>query len=195
MSRRKKERQKQKEDTARPEAGSYQEESDKKAAVKQLQEQIANLECENQELLKKLQRVSADYANFQKRAPKQISDTIAYEKEKLIKSLLPAIDNFEHTIAKGHSTQTTDALLKGVRIVYDQLLDILNSAGVEQIHAMGECFNPSLHQAILRKNVAESRDNEVLEEFQTGYKLNGRVIRPSQVIVGHWPKANRAGEQ
>ncbi|MFZ2148064.1 MAG: nucleotide exchange factor GrpE [Sedimentisphaerales bacterium] len=129
------------------------------------------------------QRVSADYANFQKRAPKQIADTINYEKEMIIKTLLPALDNFEHTLQNAHSAENADVLVKGIRIIYDQMLDILKSHGIEQIKAPGEKFDPAMHEAIMQKTEPEKEDNIVLEEFRKGYKLNGRVIRPSKVVV------------
>jgi len=134
-------------------------------------------------LFAQYQRVSADYANFQKRVPKQIADTICYEKEKIIKTLLPALDNFEHTLQNTDSVENADVFVKGVRIIYDQMLDILKSHGVEQIKAPGEIFDPALHEAMMQKTEPEKEDNIVLEEFQKGYKLNGRVIRPSKVIV------------
>jgi molecular chaperone GrpE len=134
-------------------------------------------------LHEKLLRVSADYANFQKRVPKQISDTIFYEKEMIIKSLLPVLDNFEHTLKNAQSTKNMEDFVKGVRIIYDQMLNILQSHGIEQIQALGEKFDPSLHEAMLQKAEPKQEDNLVLEEFQKGYKLNGRVIRPSRVIV------------
>jgi len=148
-----------------------------------LREERDALQNEKNELLGKLQRVSADYANFQKRVPKQISDTLTYEKEKIIKTLLPALDNFEHTFQNAHSAENVDALIKGVRIIYDQMLDILKSHGVEQIKALGEYFDPSQHEAVMQRSEPDKQDNTVLEEFQKGYKLNDRVIRPTKVVV------------
>jgi len=129
------------------------------------------------------QRVSADYINFQKRVPKQISDTITYEKEMIIKSLLPTLDNFARTLQNAHNSENTEAIIKGVQIIYNQMLDTLKSHGVEQIKALGEKFDPALHEAVLQKTESEKQDGIVLEESQKGYKLNGRVIRPSRVIV------------
>ncbi|MHC4580721.1 MAG: nucleotide exchange factor GrpE [Planctomycetota bacterium] len=149
----------------------------------ELRETIESLREEKDELLGKLQRVSADYANYQKRVPKQIADTIGYEKELIIKKLLPVVDNFEHTLQNAHSAEDLDVLVKGVRIVYDQLLDVLKSQNVEQIEAMGQTFDPALHEAMTQRAEPEAENNAVLEEFQKGYKLNGRVIRPSKVIV------------
>lgn len=148
-----------------------------------LREERDALQNEKDELLGKLQRVSADYANFQKRVPKQISDTLAYEKEKIIKTLLPALDNFEHMLNNAHSAENVDALIKGVRIIYDQMLDILKSHGVEQIKALGKHFDPSQHEAVMQRSEPDKEDNTVLEEFQKGYKLNDRVIRPTKVVV------------
>ena len=141
------------------------------------------------------QRVSADYANYQKRAPKQIADTIAYEKETIIKTLLPALDNFEHTLQKADSTKDIEVFVKGIQIIYEQMLDILKSHGVEQIKAMGEKFDPALHQAMMQRGEPEQEEDTVLEDFQKGYKLNGRVIRPSKVIVNKLPSEQSAVPQ
>jgi len=134
-------------------------------------------------LKEKFMRISADYANFQKRIPKQINDTIEYEKEKLIKSLLPVLDNFEHTLQNASSADDKDTFIKGVRIIYNQLLDILRTHNVEQIKAEGQRFDPSIHHALMQKTEEDKQDNVILEELQKGYMLNGRVIRPSRVIV------------
>ena len=134
-------------------------------------------------LLEKLQRLSADYSNFQKRVPKQIADTLAYEHEKVIRTLLPALDNFELTLKNAESAENAQAIIKGVKIIYDQMLDILKSHGAEQIKALGEKFDPVMHQAMLHQARPEQGENVVLEEFQRGYKLNGRVIRPSRVVI------------
>jgi molecular chaperone GrpE len=162
--------------------------------LKKLRQQLNNLEKEKNELFEKLQRVSADYANFQKRVPKQIADTIAYEREKIIKTLLPALDNFEHTLQNAHSAENADVLVKGIQIVYDQMLNILKSHGIEQIKAVGEKFDPALHEAMMQKAEPDRKENIVLEEFQKGYKLNGRVIRPSKVVVNKL-KVEQAAQQ
>jgi len=148
-----------------------------------LQQNLESLQKEKDELFGKLQRMSADYANFQKRVPKQIADNICYEKEKIIKSLLPALDNFEHTLQNAHSAEDAEVFIKGIQIIHDQMLDIFKSHGVEQIKSPGEKFNPAMHEAMMQKVEPEKEDNIVLEEFQKGYTLNGRVIRPSKVIV------------
>jgi len=155
----------------------------KKDELEKLHRLIDDLQKEKDELFGKLQRVSADYANYQKRAPKQIADTICYEKEKIIKTLLPILDNFEHTLVNAETAENVDVLVKGIKIIYDQMLETLKSHGVEQIKALGEKFDPALHEAMMKKPDPEQEENIVLEEFQKGYKLNGRVIRPTKAII------------
>ncbi len=166
-----------------------------KAELEELRQQLSDLQKERDELFGKLQRVSADYANFQKRAPKQIADTLAYEKENIIKTLLPVLDNFEHTFQNIDSAENVAAVVKGVRIIYDQILDVLKSHGVGQINAQGEKFDPSMHEAMLQKVEPNEPDNIVLEEFRKGYSLNGRVIRPSKVVVNKLPVGETASPE
>lgn len=166
-----------------------------KAQLEELRRQIDELQSQKDELFEKLQRVSADYVNFQKRVPKQIADTIVYEKEKIIKTLLPALDNLDHTLQSSQAAENLDVLIEGIKITYDQMLDILKSHGVEQIKALGEKFDPALHEAMMQKNDTQQEQNVVLEEFQKGYKVNGRVIRPSKVIVNKLPSEPEASQQ
>ena len=169
--------------------------SPKKTELEKLCNRTNELQKEKDELFEKLQRVSADYANFQKRIPKQISDTIGYEKERIIKTLLPTLDNFEHTLQNAHSAENIDVLVNGIQIIYDQMLDILKSHGVEQIKALGEAFDPALHEAMMQRAEPDREENIVLEEFQTGYKLNGRVVRPSKVVVNKLTSEQEAQQQ
>lgn len=160
---------------------------EKRDEIKELRERLEDLQEEKEKLFGKLQRVSADYSNFQKRVPKQIADSLAYEKEAIIKTLLPALDNFEHTLQNARNAENTEAIIKGIEIVYGQLLDSLRSQGVEQINALDTKFDPSMHEAIMQKPDDEKDEGTVLEEFQKGYKLNGRVIRPNKVVVSKQP--------
>lgn len=156
----------------------------------ELKNQIEEILAEKQTLFEKLQRVSADYINYQKRAPKQITDSVAYEKKAIIRSLLPSLDNFNHALAGADTAQGPEALegiIKGLQMVYDHILDALKSHGVEQIEALGKEFDPALHEAMQTRFEEDKPENIVLEEFQKGYTLNGQVLRPSKVIVNKLP--------
>lgn len=156
----------------------------------ELKNQVAELLTEKQVLFEKLQRVSADYINYQKRAPKQIADSVAYEKKVIIRSLLPSLDNFNHALAGADTPQGPEALegiIKGLQMVYDHMLGALKSHGVEQIDALGKDFDPAMHEAMQTRYEEDKPENVILEEFQKGYTLNGLILRPSKVIVNKLP--------
>lgn len=151
--------------------------------LERLQQELEDARKEKDEVFARLQRVSADFANFQKRVPRQIGDSVAYEREKILRSLLPVLDNFERTLQAEASDQNLEAFVKGVEIIRDQMLGVLKSHGVEMIQAVGEQFDPEKHEAMLRKHEPDQLDNVVLEEYQKGYRLDERLLRPSRVVV------------
>lgn len=151
-----------------------------------LRQELESVQKERDELFGRLQRVSADYANFQKRVPKQVNDSVSYEKDRIIRSLLPILDNMDHLL-KAHSSESTDAMVQGVEIIYGHMLDILKSHGVEQMHALGEPFDPSRHEAVMRRTEPGQPPDVVLEEVQKGYRISDRVLRPTRVVVSQAP--------
>ena len=154
--------------------------------VEELETQLHEVTDEKQGLFEQLQRVSADYANFQKRAPKQIADSVAYEKKGILRSLLPSIDNFEHALSHASTANGEEALdniIKGIQLVFDHMLDALKTHGVERIDALGQPFDPNLHEAMMRRSEPDKDDDTVLEVYQAGYMMGEQVLRPSKVIV------------
>lgn len=163
----------------------------KKERLHKLHEQIEKLRAEKDELFAKLQRLSADYMNYQKRSAKQISESIAYEKEMIIKTLLPVLDNFEHTLSGAENMEDIGSLRKGVKIIYDQMLSILKSHGIEQIGSVGQKFDPSCHQAVMQETQADKEDGVILKELVKGYRFGEKVLRPGRVVVNK----KKAGEE
>lgn len=158
--------------------------------IKTLQQEIEKLKMEKQESVDQLQRLGADYANYQKRSVKQIADSVAYEKKSIIRALLPSIDNMEHALTHAVATQgEEDNLVKGMRLVFTHMMDALRAQGVERIEAAGKHFDPNEHEAMMQKFDPAADDNMVLEVYQEGYRMNGQVLRPSKVIVNKLPAA------
>jgi molecular chaperone GrpE len=154
--------------------------------IEKLEKQIEQLTSEKQDLFDQLQRVSADYANFQKRAPKQIADSVAYEKKAVLRSFLPSIDNFEHALSHAstaNSKEGLDNLTKGIQLVFDHMQDALKAHGVKRIDALGQPFDPNLHEAMMQRSEPDKEDDTVLEVYQAGYMIGEQVLRPSKVIV------------
>lgn len=154
--------------------------------VDELEKQLGEIAAEKQQTFEQLQRVSADYANYQKRAPKQIADSVAYEKKAILRSLLPSVDNFEHALSHASTAtgdEAMDNLVKGIQLAFDHMLDALKMHGVKRIEALGQPFDPNLHEAMMRRSDPDKDDNTVLEVYQAGYMMGDQVLRPSKVIV------------
>lgn len=166
--------------------------------VEELQQQAETLAGEKQEVFEQLQRISADYANFQKRTPKQIADSVAYEKKAILRSLLPSLDNLEHALTHaataGGGGESMENIIKGIELVFDHMLDALKSHGVHRIEALGQPFNPNLHEAMMQRTEPDKADNSVLEVYQAGYLMGEQVLRPSKVIVNKLNTPKPVGE-
>ena len=151
--------------------------------IGELDKVIAGVTVEKDELFAKLQRVSADYANYQKRVPKQIADSVSYEKERFVKAMLGSIDNFEHALANSDKADSLESFVKGIQMVHDEIINTLKGQGVGRIESVGRQFDPSHHEALMQKTEDGKANGEILEEYLSGYKLNDRVIRPAKVVV------------
>jgi molecular chaperone GrpE len=173
----------QKQEPQSPPADSELHVEHKKDKAHKLHQQMEKLQTEKDEVFARLQRLSADYQNHQKRTAKQISESIAYEKEVIIKSLLPVLDNLDHTIINIEKLQDSGEVLKGIKIVYDQFLTVLKNHGVEQIITVGAKFDPAYHQAVMQKTEPDKEEMIVLEELRKGYRLGDKILRPAFVVV------------
>ncbi len=134
-------------------------------------------------------RLNADFDNFKKRAARERQEAIRYANEGLLEKLIPIIDNFEMALLAVNSAQaqqgggTTDALKQGVNMIASQLKSALNEAGLEEIDATGQTFNPNLHEAVSQQESKDVPEGQVLQQLRKGYKLRDRLIRPATVIV------------
>jgi molecular chaperone GrpE len=156
--------------------------------IQELQKQLEWLRKEKDDIFAKLQRVAADYDNYQKRSTKQTTEAVAHETEKIIKALLPVMDDFERVLVNAQCSENADVVMKGIGIVYEHLKGVLRLEGVEQIDAAGEKFDPARHQALTQRAEQGKENGIVLEELQKGYKLNGRLIRASRVVINKTPE-------
>lgn len=144
---------------------------------------------ERDELMGRLQRVSADYANYQKRVKRDLEAERAYANEQLIKSLLGVLDDMERAMEAARANHDEDdPLLKGMQLVHDNLLGVLGKFGVRRFEAEGESFDPERHSALLQEETGEVPPMTVLKVIQRGYELKGRTIRPAQVVVSKAPE-------
>ena len=144
-----------------------------------LASEIETLRTRNEQLM----RIAADFENYKRRTERDREEMTKFAGQKVITSLLPVLDNFERALQTELQPEEFENFAEGVRMIHRQFLDSLTKAGVERIEAMGEHFNPEFHEAIMQEENDEVPDETVIGEFQTGYTMHGRLLRPSVVKV------------
>lgn len=137
----------------------------------------------------------ADMENLRKRMRREMDETIKYADVPLIADLLPVMDNLNRALDSAAQSQEAEGIVTGVKMVAQNMLDVLSRRGCKQIDALGKPFDPNLHDAILQQPSNEVPSGHVLMVTQSGYQLHDRVIRPAQVIVSTGsPEAAAEGE-
>jgi molecular chaperone GrpE len=158
--------------------GSEQAAAEKALAV--LEERLALLEHERDELIGDLKRVAADFDNYRKRALRDQEALVARAHERLVKELLPVVDDLERALVAAEEHEEAK-LEEGVRLVHRELRDALAKEGLVEIDTDGE-FDPHVHEALLTQPSDEG-DGAILQVIQKGYRLGDRVLRPARVVV------------
>jgi|MudIll2142460700_1097286.scaffolds.fasta_scaffold101826_2 molecular chaperone GrpE len=155
-------------------------------------------ELKDQEVLKKLEekekesaahydkymRAAADLENYKKRMAREHADLVRYGNEKLIKDLMPILDSLDRALKQPNDVSAeVQAFIDGLKLIEAQFMTCLQKHGVEKIEARGKDFDPNLHQAVMMIESEDFEDNKVVEEFEAGYLLNGRLLKPAKVSV------------
>ena len=166
------------EDEGSAEAGAEAEAEQKEAAPEEDAKNDASQDDETWS--EKYTRLMADFQNFRKRTDKEKADVYSFANEKIMTDLLAVLDNFERAL---DSECKDEAYAEGMKMIFKQLTDILTASGLEEIDAVGQDFDPNFHHAVLTDNNEDFDSGKVTEVLQKGYKLNGKVIRPSMVKV------------
>ena len=150
-----------------------------------LQNKVAELEAANADLKDQMLRRQAELENYRKRLIRDKEEAVQFANESLIRDILGFLDNMDRALAAAKSGGDLNALIEGFEMTQNQLLSTLDKNwGLKGIDSVGQEFDPSLHEACMM-TIDESLDKEtVLEEFQKGYTLHGRVVRPAKVKIG-----------
>ena len=145
-------------------------------------QEINEFEQKWQDVNEKYLRTLAEYDNYRKRTIKEKESIYPEAKATVVEKFLPIIDNFQRAI---DSAENKDAFYEGVVMLKKQMDEVFTALGVEEIKAVGEKFNPELHNAVMHVEDEEAGENVIVEEFQKGYKIGDRVIRHSMVKVAN----------
>ncbi len=155
-------------------------------------EEIKKLLEEKEENVKALQEkilyLQAEFENFKKLKMKEKQDAIKYGNEVLIKELIPVVDHLELALEHASKTDDYQGIHEGVKMTLNEFLKTLEKAGVTRIDAVGRKFDPNLHEAFYQEEREDMEPDTVISEFQKGYLLNERLIRPARVVLSKKPE-------
>ena len=172
-------------ETEQEEQAEQAEQTEEVSQEEKLQAKVAELEAANAELKDQMLRRQAELENYRKRLIRDKEEAVQFANESLIRDILGFLDNMERALTAAKNGGDVNALVEGFEMTQNQLLSTLDKNwGLKAIDSVGQEFDPSLHEACMM-TVDENLDKEtVLEEFQKGYTLHDRVIRPSKVKIG-----------
>jgi molecular chaperone GrpE len=174
-------------DTLESSPGKEGEGEDQNREVEELRRKLAEKEKEAKDNYDRYLRMAADFENYKKRAAKEKEDYVKFGNEDLIKAILPFIDNLERAVSHAEKVHETGVMIEGVRLVLQQILQALNKFGLSSFESVGKPFDPARHEAMLVVETDQHEPNQVVEEFQRGYLLRDRLLRPATVSVSKPP--------
>ena len=148
--------------------------------------EFENLQNELNSVQDKYIRLGAEFENFKKRSERELQNNLKYANEAILSEMLPILDHLEQAIILGKNESKCNndsSVLLGVQMVLKKFKDVMKKIGIEEFSAIGKIFNPALHEAITQQINDDVKEGTVLEEYQKGYTLNGRLVRAARVVV------------
>ncbi|KAG4121965.1 hypothetical protein ERO13_D11G237900v2 [Gossypium hirsutum] len=169
--------------------------ADIEALLKSIEDEKVDLEKKMASLSEELStekdrvlRIGADFDNFRKRTERERLPLVANAQGEVLENLLPVLDNFERAKAQIKvKTEGEEKINNSYQSIYKQFMEILGSLGVEPVDTVGNPFDPMLHEAIMQEDSTEFEEGIILQEFQKGFKLGDRLLRPAMVKVSAGP--------
>ena len=164
--------------------------------LQQLEQELHSLKQEHETLQSQYMRIAADFDNFRKRQSRDQDDIRLQLVCSTLSEILPVVDNFERARQQlNPEGDEAQALHRSYQGLYKQLVDVLKQQGVARMEVVGQLFDPTLHEAVLREESTEHPEDVVIEELQRGYHLNGKVLRHAlvKVSMGPGPSADVEG--
>ena len=174
-----------KEDRKEEKKGILKKGSKDKARIEELEKKVAELENKTAKDKDDYIRLMAEFDNFRRRTSQEKLELVSMASTDTIKGLLPVLDDCERALAVLKDSNDSDAAKEGTELIYHKLMGYLNSKGLAVIEAKGQIFDTDLHEAVAQFPVQdEDQKGKVFDVVQTGYTLNGKVIRFAKVVVG-----------
>jgi molecular chaperone GrpE len=149
----------------------------------ELMGKIQEVEKKAAEHYDKYVRAVAEFDNYRKRAVREKADAIKYGNENLLRDILPLVDNLDRAMDHAGNSDDFEAFRQGLKMLHEQLMCCLRKHGVEMIDTAGKDFDPNVHEAMLQVDSDKHEARKIVSEFERGYLLNGRLLRPAKVCV------------
>jgi molecular chaperone GrpE len=159
--------------------------------LERLMQELAAKSADAAECHDRLLRERAELENFKKRMQRERMEAQRFAVEQLVRDLLPVIDNLERAVEHAESDGNGQPLVEGVRLVLKSALGTLERYGVTRVEASGKRFDPAFHEAVAQVPAPDRERNEVVQQFQPGYLLHDRLLRPAQVAVSSGPPVEK----
>ena len=133
----------------------------------------------------RLLRTAADFDNYKKRAAREKQEATRYANEALLQKLIPVLDNLDVALASAQAApgQAVESLQTGINMIQQQLRNALKETGLEEINAVGQPFDPNLHEAVSQRECKDVPEGQVVQQLRKGYRFRERLLRPATVIV------------
>jgi molecular chaperone GrpE len=165
-------------------------------ALTELEGKLAAAQAEASENHDRMLRMAAELDNFRKRAAREMEDIRKYATESLIRQLLTVVDNLERAIASASTdNENGQSVVDGVALTLAEIMKILEKHQVKPIQALGEPFDPTFHQAMCQEESTDQPPNTVVQEFQKGYLIHDRLLRPAMVVVSKAAQNGQSAEK
>jgi len=165
------------------------------AMIDETDSKIVELEAQVKDFQDKLLRKAAEFENYKRRTENDQTNLFKFAAESFIVKLLPVVDDFERSISHMDSAKDVESVKKGIQLIYDKLMKILDEQGVKKIEAVGKPFNVDFHDALLQRRAEDVEPHTVLDEIEKGYLYKDKVIRHSKVIVSEDMAEDSASSQ
>jgi molecular chaperone GrpE len=176
--------------SAKDESGKHKRETadeghaDAKKPLKELEARLDAKEEEVKETYDRLLRVSADFENYKKRSAREMEEFRKYANQSLLKDMLSVVDNLELAINSSNDKKKADKhLIEGLNLTLNEILRVFEKFNVKPIEAQGKAFDPAFHEAVMREETDDFPENTVVSQFQKGYLIHDRLLRPAMVVV------------
>jgi molecular chaperone GrpE len=164
--------------------------------LKVLGDKLAAAQAEASDYHDRMLRMAAELDNYKKRAARDLEDTRKYATENLIRQLLTVVDNLERAISSATADNQNDqGVVDGVALTLNEINKILEKHHVSPIQALGEPFDPAFHQAMCQEESTDQPPNTVVQEFQKGYLMHNRLLRPAMVVVSKTAQNGQPAEK